>query len=102
LLTKRHLAIIRAALQFFDEEMSPHGPEVARPYFEEPLEGELEADEVEQLRELLRTVELRYVCCEGTRMTVSSQELLTFEQALNVEGSLNNGRLATVLLTSAP
>jgi len=99
LLTKRHLAIIRAALLFFDEEMSPHSPDVARPYFEEPLERELAADEVGQLRELLRTVELRYLCCNRTGVTVPSQELLTFELALNVENSLND-RLATVLLTS--
>ncbi|WP_437192481.1 hypothetical protein [Planctomicrobium sp. SH527] len=102
MLAKRHLAIIRAALQFFDEELSAHAPDVARPYFEEPLEGELEADEVEQLRELLQTVELRYLCCEGVGATMTSQELLTFERALNVERLLNNGRLATVLLTSVP
>lgn len=101
MLTKRHLAIIRAALQFFDEEMSPHDPNVARPYFEEPLERELEAEEVGQLRALLRTVELRYLCCEATGMTVPNQELLTLEQALSLENSLHS-RLATVLLTSRP
>jgi len=101
LLTKRHLAIIRAALQFFDEEMTPHGPDVSRPYFEEPLEGELKADEVEQLRELLQTVELRYLCCEGTGAIVSSQELMTLEQAQSTPNFFD-GRLATVLLTSAP
>ena len=101
MLTKRHLAIIRAALLFFDEEMSPHGPDVARPYFEEPLAEELTVDEVGQLRELLRTVELRYVCCDETGATVPSQELLTFEQAQNIPNLLDS-RLATVLLTSRP
>jgi len=100
LLTKRHLAIIRAALKFFDEEMSPHGPDVARPYFEEPLERGLEAEEVGLLRELLQTVELRYLCCDGIGMTVANLELLTLEQALNVERLLNNDHLAAVLLTS--
>jgi len=101
LLTKRHLAIIRAALLFFDEEISPHGPNVARPYFEEPLEEELEADEVEQLRTLLRTVELRYLCCDGTETTIPSQELLTLEQALSLK-DLFDGLLATIPLTSLP
>jgi len=101
LLTKRHLAIIRAALLFFDEEMSPHGPDVARPYFEEPLEEELAIDEVRQLRQLLQTVELRYVCCDGTGVTVLDQELLKFEQAQNTL-HLFDGRIATVLLISRP
>lgn len=101
MLTKQHLAIIRAALQFFDEEMSPHDPDVARPYFEETLEEELTIDEVPQLRELLRTVELRYVCCDRIGTTVTSQELMTLERALSLENSFH-GRLATVLLTSAP
>jgi len=99
LLTKRHLALIRAALLFFDEEMSPHGSDVARPYFEEPLAEELTVDEVGQLRELLQTVELRYVCCEETEATVPSQELLTFEQAQSTPHLLD-GRVATVLLIS--
>lgn len=99
MLTKRHLAIIRAALLFFDEEMSPHGSDVVRPYFEERLERKLEADEVGLLRELLRTVELRYLCCEGTGGAVASQELLTFEQAQDIQ-TLFDSRLATVLLTS--
>jgi len=101
LLTKRQLAIIRAALQFFDEEMSPHGSDVARPYFEEPLEGELEAQEVGQLRELLRVVELRYACCDTAGATVPSQDLLTFEQVQNTP-DLFDGCIATVLLTSRP
>ena len=99
MLTKRHLAIIQAALQFFDEEMSPHDPDVSRPYFEEPLERELKADEVEQLRKLLQTVELRYLCREGTGAIVSSQDLLTFEQAQSTPHLLD-GRVATVLLIS--
>jgi len=101
LLTKRHLAIIRAALQFFDDEVGPHGPDVARPYFDEPLEEELAIVEIQQLRERLRTAELRYLCCERTGMTVPSQELLTFEQALSLE-DLFDGLLATILLTSRP
>lgn len=101
MLTKRHLAIIRAALLFFDEEMSPHDPDVARPYFEEPLEEELAIGEVRQLQELLQTVELRYLCCEETEATVPSQELLTFEQVQNIP-NLFDKHLATVLLTSRP
>ena len=99
MLTKRHLAIIRAALQFFDEEMSPHGSDVARPYFKEPLEEELESGEVRRLRGLLETAELRYLCREETGPMVPSLELLTFEQVQETP-NLFDGRVATVLLIS--
>jgi len=101
LLTTRHLALIRAALQFFDEEMSPHGPEVAKPYFEKSLEEELTAEEIGQLRELLQSAELKYVPCDLSRTRTLSQELLTFEQVQETPDLLNS-RLATVLLTSIP
>lgn len=101
MLTTRHLAIIRAALLFFDEEMSPHGLEVASPYFEEPLEEELAIDEVRQLWELLATVELRYACCDTAGATVPSQDLLTFEQAQDTP-DLFDGCIASVFLTSCP
>jgi len=81
--------------------MSPHGPDVARPYFEEPLEGELVAHEVNQLRELLQTAELRYLCCDETEPMVPNQELLTFARVQEIP-NLFDGRIATVLLTSRP
>jgi len=81
--------------------MSPHDPDVARPYFEKPLEEELAIGELRQLRALLQTVELRYLCCEEIGTTVMNQELLTFEQAQSIPNFLH-GRLATVLLTSRP
>ena len=98
MLTKRHLAIIRAALQFFDEEMSPHGPDVAHPYFEEPLQGELRAEELRKLRELLATTELRYLEYEPPGTNIAAQALLTQEQARSAPSS----SLATVLLVLRP
>jgi len=100
LLTTRDLAIIRAALQFFDEEISPHGPEVAKPYFETPLEDDLTAEEIGQLRELLQSTELSYVRCDQSRTHVLSQELLTFEKLQRIPHQSEED-FATVLLTSA-
>lgn len=99
MLTTRHLALIRAALQFFDEEISPHGPDGALPYFETPLEDDLTAEEVGQLRELLRTAELKYVRCDQSRTHVLTQELLTFEQLQRLPHQSEED-FATVLLTS--
>ena len=58
MLTKQHLAVLRAALQYFDEELGPRGVEALRPYFDESFDGELSADDVARLRELLPTCQL--------------------------------------------
>lgn len=60
MLTRRHLAVIRAALQFFDEEFMPHGARAMRPYFDEPLRGTLKPLEIQSLRAFLRDCQLKY------------------------------------------
>lgn len=74
MLTKNHLVLIRAALQFFDEEMSPHGVRVMRPYFDEPLSTEFAEGEIRQLRERLKNCALGYVRCNARTMTLASTE----------------------------
>ena len=70
MLTQTHLAVLRAALQFFDEELGPHGINAMRPYFDEPHDDEISRRDLAQLRDILRTCEVRYVCCDltGTRV----------------------------------
>ncbi|WP_437191540.1 hypothetical protein [Planctomicrobium sp. SH527] len=99
MLTTRHLAIIRAALQFFDEEISPHGAGGAFPYFEEPLEEHLQTEEFAQLRELLRSVELKYVRSDQTGTRILSHKLLTSEEVQQRQ-SADPSRIATVILTA--
>jgi len=61
LLTTQHLALQRAALQFFEEELCPHGPDAMRSYFDEPFTRTWKTDEVRELRNFLKTCELGYV-----------------------------------------
>ncbi len=70
MLTHPQVALLRAALQFFDEELGPHGINAMRPYFDEPPDNEISRSDLAQLRETLRTCEIRYVCCDlaGTQM----------------------------------
>ena len=56
MLTNQHLQIIRAALQFFDEELSPHGPEAISDY----VDGAT-PENVAATRRLLDEVTVRYV-----------------------------------------
>lgn len=60
MLTRRHLAVLRAALQFFDEEFMPHGARAMRPYFDKPLRGTLKPLEIHELRKFLRDCQLKY------------------------------------------
>ena len=57
-------------MQFFDEELGPHGINAMRPYFDEPPEDEISRVDQSQLRDMLRTCEIRYICCNlaGTQV----------------------------------
>ncbi len=75
MLTRRHLAVLRAALQFFDEEIMPHGVRAMRPYFDEPLRGALKPLEVRELRTFLRDCELKYASYDPKSARLNSPEL---------------------------
>lgn len=60
-----HLATIRAALQFWAEEMCPHGSEAMRPYLPAETTQVLSAEEVLEVRSLLTTPRIRYVEIAG-------------------------------------
>lgn len=64
ILTSKHLAVIRAALEYWDDEMSPHDPSISTAYFDEPIgSGDWIKDLVMELRTGPPTCRLRYVLC---------------------------------------
>ena len=67
MLTTRHLATVRAALQYWHEEMTPHGGDVMRPYFDVSNVEPLTANECRELRQMLRDAEVRYALYDPTR-----------------------------------
>jgi hypothetical protein len=75
LLTRRHLAVLRAALQYFDEELMPHGIGAMRPYFDEPLNVELKTPEIRELQKFLRDCGLKYAGYDPTSARLTSSEL---------------------------
>lgn len=94
MLQPRHLALIRAALQYWDEEQSPHGTEAFNGYVDESLpDGELTAEDVTFLRTLLRRCQLLYALCndEGTGL-ISDRLFDTIASAEDV----NSGAAAIV------
>ena len=85
MLTHSHLAVIRAALQFWDEEMSPHDPAIYTGYFEEPIgQGDWIKPAAQFLRAQLSSCQLRYVACssDGAAL-VSDQVFETLEEVQN-------------------
>ena len=63
MLTRHDLAVLRAAVTYFEEELGPHGVKAMRPYFVEPVPAEWSPRDLTRLREFLTTCQLRYVAC---------------------------------------
>ena len=98
MVTKRHLAVLRAALQFFDEEMIPHAQDDMQYYFDPPLGDELKAEEIRELRDILKGCELRYACCDLTASRLIGPELsASLDEALSLIDR-EDYRVVTVLL----
>ncbi len=98
MLTQTHLAVLRAALQFFDEELGPHGINSMRPYFDEPLDEEISRSDLAELRDRLRTCEVRYVCCDLTGTQVMHTGLHASVEVARSYAIGDVDQIATVLL----
>lgn len=60
MLTQNHLTILRAALQYFLEELMPHGPEAMQSYLDKPIEGDITQTEVQKVQLFLRNVDVKF------------------------------------------
>ena len=98
MLTRTHLAVLRAALQYFDEELMPHGIGAMRPYFDEPLNVELTTPEIRELRTFLRDCELKYACCDPVSARLTSSELLNSAEEARLAAFDSASPIAAVLL----
>ena len=83
MLTSHDLAVLRAAVTYFEEELGPHGVKAMRPYFVEPVPAEWSLRDLTRLREFLTTCQLRYIACNtsgegviGATLSGSVSELL--------------------------
>ena len=83
MLTAKHLAVLRAALMFWDEEMSPHDPAIAAPYLSGPIRsGDWIKETVAYLRSQLAVCQIRYVLSlpDGSSL-ISEQVFESLDQA---------------------
>lgn len=66
MLTPKHLTVLRAALQYFQDELVPHGLDALRPYLDGPIDGGITAADVRQLQQFLRDAEIQYAAVSLT------------------------------------
>ncbi len=80
MLTPKQLAVLRAALQYFQEELVPHGLDALQPYLDGPIEGDITAADVRQLQQFLRNAEIQYA---AVSLTVPRQMESTLYMSLD-------------------
>ena len=98
MLTPDDLAVLQAAVTYFDEELGPHGVESMRPYFVEPCPAEWSPRELTRLREFLSTCQLRYIACQPRSDAVIEARLSKSVSELEEKVASQNYRLGTVLI----
>lgn len=96
MLTRRQLTTLRAALQFWQEEICPHGEAAARPYLETSNIAPLTTDEINELRDRFDLMNLRYATITADQSRLTETTLFsTLEEAEILAG---DGRIATIIL----
>jgi len=98
LLTKQHLSLFRAALRYFEDELCPHGSAGQQSYFDEPLQAVWTADEVQSLREWLRTCELKYASYDPRAMTLKGGMLSDSPEQARTLSENQKFEIASLLL----
>ena len=97
MLTEKHLAVVRAALKFLDEEMSPSGSETLFHYLDGRVE-DVSIEDVKVTRKRFGEVDLFYVLVDAACVVVDSERLIAASSPdeLNFQSDLS--LLASVLV----
>ena len=75
MLTATHLAVLRAALQYFREELGPHGPDAWQPYLPDNTGAGITADTLAELQQLLADCQLAYGDVDPQTLRMSDPQL---------------------------
>jgi hypothetical protein len=97
ILTPQHLANLRAALRYWQDELGPHGPPAMLPYWDAPQLNPLPVAEIAALRSALQAESLRYALYDrGQANLVTTRLFLADESSL--PDAATAAEWATVLL----
>lgn len=98
MLTTYDLAVLRATVTYFEEELGPHGFESMRPYFVDPVPETWSIRDLTRLREFVRTCQLRYVALDQTSHEVVDTKLYETVNELQALLGSQDCRVASVLI----
>ena len=98
MLTPHDLAVLRAVVTYFEEELGPHGVESMRPYFVAPVPETWSTRDLTRLREFLSTCQMRYVACDQASLEVVDTKLYETVGELQALVSSQDCRVAAVLI----
>jgi hypothetical protein len=99
MLTEKHLAIVRAALKFLDEEMSPSGIDALFHYLDS--EGQsigVSLDDLQDARQFFGAVDLSYVLVDSTGVAIESERLIAASSNAELSFQSDLSLLASVLV----
>ncbi|MCG8586262.1 MAG: hypothetical protein MI757_16265 [Pirellulales bacterium] len=96
MLTRQETETIRAALQFWREEICPHGEAAARHYLEIAGASPLSVTEIEELRDRFARSSLRYATLEPRHNQLADTKL--YETAKHASAVAGVASVATVIM----
>ena len=99
MLTEKHLAVVRAALMYLDEEISPHGKEALFDYLDGA--GKILAPSIEDIktaRSFFDVIELNYLVVDSTGIVIESERLLPASSGNEISFQSDLSLLAAVLV----
>ena len=98
MLTPHDLAVLRAAVTYFEEELGPHGVEAMRPYLDEPPPTDGQPTDIAPLRDLLGSCQVRYACCDLAATQVIHAGLVSTIEAAHLIAETHAGQVVTLLV----
>jgi len=98
-LTNDDLVLLRAALQFWSEELEPHGSAAWQAYLDRSIP--IRAGRSSELRQILLNCELRYAVVERDTDAAKSITLHQTPLAASLTAAGDDAVIATVLIPTA-
>ena len=99
MLKQHHLAVVRAALKYTDEEISPHGIEILLPYLdEESKASNVTVEHIAETRAFFDNAELNYALVDSTGVMIESERLILASSSEDLNFQSDLSLLATVFI----
>lgn len=99
MLTEKHFAVVRAALTYLDEEISPHGKDALCEYLDETGKSlDPAIEDIKTARRIFDSVELSYLLVDSTGIVIESERLIPASSGDEISFQSDLSLLAAVLV----